>query len=190
MVPAIVEGHLDGRLLSVVWRQLGLDGRPLVVRDAGGSGFWKLASKYNEAGRHQLVVGLADLEQNECAPALLKRLQPARVSGFKLRLAVRMLESWLLADRVAVAAFLGVRVSAIPREPDREAHPKRALVNIARTSRRRWIREALVPNGSGALVGPEYTPVIGSFIDSQWDAARARLNSPSLERACLRWMEG
>ena len=189
MVPAIVEGHLDGRLLSVVWRQLGLDGRLLVVRDAGGSGFWKLASKYNEAGRHQLVVGLADLEQADCAPALLKRLKPPRVAGFKLRLAVRMLESWLLADREAAAAFLGVRVSAIPREPDLEAHPKRTLVDIARTSRRRSIREALVPDGSGALVGPEYTPVIGSFIDGRWNAARARLNSPSLERACLRWME-
>ena len=189
MVPAIVEGHLDGRLLHAVWRQLGLDDHPLVMRDAGGSGFWRLASKYNEAGRFQRVVGLADLEQAACAPALLARLKPSRSVGFKLRLAVRMLESWLLADREAIAAFLGVRVAAVPREPDREVHPKRTLVNLARTSRKRSIRDSLVPNGSGALVGPEYTPVIGAFIDERWTASRARLNSPSLERACRRWTE-
>ena len=189
MVFAVVEGHLDGRLLKVLWRQLGLDEHPLQVRDAGGSGFWLLASKYNEAGRHQRVIGLADLEQAPCASALMQQLKPSRSPGFKLRLAVRMLESWLLADRDAVAAFLGVRAAAIPREPDREAHPKRALVDLARTSRKRSIREALVPNGSGALVGPEYTAVIGSFIDVRWDAARARTNSPSLDRACMRWTE-
>ncbi len=189
MVPAVVEGHLDGRLLSVVWRQLGLDEQPLVIRDAGGSSFWRLASKYNEAGRHQRVVGLGDLENATCASALLQHLKPSRSAGFKLRLAVRMLESWLLADREAVAAFLGVRVAAIPREPDREAHPKRTLVNLARTSRKRSIRESLVPNGSGASVGPEYTPVVGAFIDSRWNAERARVNSPSLERACVRWAE-
>ena len=189
MVPAVVEGHLDGRLLKALWRQLGLDEQPLLIRDAGGSGFWRLASKYNEAGRHLRVVGLADLEQAPCASALLQHLKPSRSAGFKLRLAVRMMESWLLADRDSVAAFLGVRIAAIPREPDRETHPKRTLVNLARTSRKRSIREALVPNGSGALVGPEYTPVVGAFIDGRWDAARARANSPSLERACVRWSE-
>lgn len=100
-----------------------------------------------------------------------------------------MMESWLLADRDSVAAFLGVRIAAIPREPDRETHPKQTLVNLARTSRKRSIRQALVPDGSGALVGPEYTPVIGGFIDDRWDASRARANSPSLDRACVRWME-
>lgn len=189
MVPALVEGHLDGRLLRALWRQLGLDAQSLRLRDAGGSRFWQLALKYNEAGRHQRVVGLADLEQAPCPSMLLQRLQPARSAGFRLRIAVRMLESWLMADREALAAWLGVAARSVPHDPDREPHPKRALVELARSSRKRSIREALVPQGSGAIVGPEYTTLVGEFIDGQWRAARARPRSPSLERACVRWSE-
>lgn len=186
MIPALVEGHLDGRLLKVLWRQLrGID--ELVVRDAGGSAFWSLAVKYNQAGLHRTVLGLADLEQAACAPDLLARLGTARAPGFQLRIAVRMLESWLLADRQAIAAFLGVRVAQVPAEPDLDPHPKRSLVGLARTSRKRSIREALVPAESGAAVGPEYTPFVTAFIEAHWDCRRARPNSPSLERACARW---
>ena len=189
MVPALVEGHLDGRLLRALWRQLGLDAQSLHLRDAGGSRFWQLALKYNEAGRHQRVDGLADLEQAPCPSLPLQRLQPERSAGFRLRIAVRMLESWLMADREGLAAWLGVAVRLVPHEPDREPHPKRALVELARSSRKRSIREAHVPQGSGAIVGPEYTTLVGEFIDGQWQAARARPRSPSFERACERWVE-
>jgi hypothetical protein len=188
LIPALVEGQLDGRLLRVLWRQLGLAVDELNVRDSGGGNeFWRRAAGFNKAGRHQRVVGLVDLEQAACPLLLLKRMRPRLSEGFQLRIAVRMLESWLLADRQAMAAFLGVAIDRLPREPDLEAHPKRTLVELARRSRKRWIREALVPEGTGAAVGHTFTPVIGGFIDGQWHVSRARLNSPSLEKACVRW---
>lgn len=189
MIPALVEGFLDERVLKVLWRQLGRNPDDLLVRNAAGSPFWGLAQRYNQAGGHRLVLGLADLEQEPCASDVLRRRVPGRSAGFKLRLAVRMVESWLIADRDALALYLGVGVRVLPRDPDNEPHPKRRIVDIARRSRKRSIRDRLVPESTGALVGAEYTPAMAEFVDRYWDSSRARRVSPSLDRACLRWAE-
>ena len=188
MIPALVEGHLEERLLGVLWHQLGKSHRRLTVRNAGGSPFWKDARRYNEAGRHQLVVGLADLEQTRCAIDALKQLQKPLSAGFKLRLAVRMIESWIIADRVAFASHLGLHIAQVPIHPDLLEHPKRTVVELARQSGRRAVREALVPTGLSP-VGAEYTPFMAGFVESRWRLSEARKISPSLERACLRWAD-
>lgn len=190
MIHALVEGHLDGRLLRILLRQLGLGERELVLRDAGGhSNFWKAAERYNEAGRHRTVVGLADLEQAHCASQQLATLKHGLANGFKLRLAVRMIESWMVADRTAFASFIGVPLSRIPVEPDLEPHPKRMVAALAKQSSRRTIREGIAPQHNGALVGPEFTTLMAHFVECKWDSSRARQHSPSLDRACLRWAE-
>ena len=106
MLHAVVEGHLDGRLLRVLLTQLGHDTSSMVVKDAGGSGVWKTAQRFNEAGRHRTVLGLADLEQTPCPVMLLARLKGGKAAGFKLRLAVRMLESWIMAAARRLPASL------------------------------------------------------------------------------------
>lgn len=186
MIPALVEGHLEERLLAVLWRQLGKEDAQLSVRNAGGSPFWQHAKRFNDAGRHQVVLGLADLEQVACASVALQKLGKPLSTGFKLRLAVRMIESWVMADRHVFAIHLGVPVARVPPQPDLVAHPKRTVVDLARLSRKRAVREALVPTGEG-VVGAEYMPFMAGFVESRWSMDRARLNSPSLERACLRW---
>jgi hypothetical protein len=186
VIPALVEGHLEERLLAVLWHQLGKQDRQLTVRNAGGSPIWNHAKRYNEAGKHQLVLGLGDLEQASCASAALGALGRPLSAHFKLRLAVRMIESWVMADRETFAAYLGVRVAQVPRQPDLLPHPKRAVVDLARQSRKRSVREAMVPAGAG-LVGAEYMPFMASYVESRWQVERARINSPSLERACMRW---
>lgn len=188
MIHALVEGHLDGRLLKILLQQLGLGNRLIVLRDAGGhNNFWRSAERYNEAGRHGLVIGLADLEQQPCASRQLATLKRGLSAGFKLRLAVRMIESWIVADRAAFASFIGVPVSRVPLEPDLEVHPKRLVATLAKESKKRVIREGLAPQHSSALVGPEFTPLMAEFVESSWDSTRARRNSPSLDRACIRW---
>jgi hypothetical protein len=187
MLPAVVEGHLDGCLLRVLWAQLGHDPQDLVIRDARGSGFWDEVNRYNAAARHQWVIGLGDLEQSRCASEALHRIKGGLHPNFKLRLSVRMLESWLLADRAALADFLGVPVALIPANPDQEPHPKRCIGQISARSRKRRIRETMAPAGTGAAVGAEYTPVIKEFIAQAWSMQRAVARSPSLARACQRW---
>lgn len=180
---------MEAVFVPVLLAQLGrTDLRPVVRNAGGGAKFWPLARRFNAAGQHQVVLGLADLEQAACAPVLLAQQLPGGKSpGFHVRLAVRMLESWLLADRQALAGFLRVPVAAVPTQPDAQAHPKRTLIELARQSKSRTIRAALLPGDSGALVGPDYVATMCTFIEQHWQAARARPASPSLERACRRW---
>lgn len=188
---ALVEGQMELRVLPEILRQLGkreLTSQLVLNNARGGNRFWEIAARYNVAAKFQTIVGLADLEQEPCASELLKeKLKGERSARFHLRLAVRMVESWIMADRQAFAAFLGISQALIPTAPDEQEHPKRALVALAGRSRRKWIREALVPDGSGAAVGPEYVPVLADFVESTWKLVEARQSSPSLERACLSW---
>ncbi len=63
---------------------------------------------------------------------------------------VRHVEAWLLADRERISAFLGVGTVKVPRDPETLEDPTRTLVDLARQSRRRDIREDMVPRpGSG-----------------------------------------
>ena len=109
-------------------------------------------------------------------------------SGMCFRLAVRELEAWLMADVENCASFLGVGRKSMPLEVESLRAPKQDLVNLARKSRRRDIREGMVPPaGSRRRVGPEYTALLREFVQSSWDPQTARSNSPSLDRAmkCL-----
>ena len=77
--------------------------------------------------------------------------------GARYRVAVRAIEAWLLADAERLAKYLGIPRTLVPRFPDQGDHPKRTLVNLARRSRKRAIREGMTPRqGSGVQVGPEY----------------------------------
>ena len=189
VIPAVVEGYMESVFLPVVLNQIGrVDLQPNIRNAGGGTKFWPVAARYNEAGKHTAVIGLADLEQAECAPSLLASKLPYQSPGFHLRLAVRMLESWLLADRQSMASFLKVPVSAMPTNPDSEMHAKRLLVDIARRSTSKSIRDALIPDDSGGVVGPDYVATMSEFIGQHWRVAVARKTSPSLERACQRWI--
>lgn len=184
-VPALVEGRLDGVVLRTLWTQLGRPADELLIRDAGGSGFWRDAKRYNEAGRYQLVIGLADLEQAPCARAALDRLGEPRTQGFQLRLAVRMIESWLIADRAEFADFLGVSTAMLPTEPESLQHPKSLIHELSQRSRHRQVRLALARRGS-SVVAPEYTAFMATFVAQRWDARRASSRAGSLSRALLR----
>ena len=187
-VPALVEGHLDAVFLPKLFSQIGRSDLVLNIRDSGGgSKFWPDATRYNDAGRHQRIIGLVDLEQWECAPTLIRHELPNKNQGFHLRIAVRMLESWLIADRHSIAAFLRIKMSTVPVDPDAERHPKRKLIEIAGRSTRRAIRDAMLPGTTGATVGPDYVATMSEFVSKHWQVSAARLNSPSLERACTRW---
>lgn len=187
-IPAVVEGYLEAVFLPVVLAQFGrADLQPTIRTAGGGAKFWPIAVRYNKAGEHTAVIGLADLEQADCAPALLASELPRKSAGFHLRIAVRMLESWLIADRQSLAAFLKVPIAAIPADPDSEAHPKRKLAELSRKSTSKAIRDAMMPDDSGGIVGADYVATMSEFMKNHWQCARARKLSPSLERACNRW---
>lgn len=130
---------------------------------------------------------LTDLDAYACAPALLSDWAPRGIpEELIFRVAVREVESWLMADRKGFAAYLGVSVDRIPRAPESEVDPKRKLVQVARSASRK-IREELVPReGDRIPVGPAYNATLMQFVVSRWEPESACENAPSLARAMSR----
>jgi hypothetical protein len=103
----------------------------------------------------------------------------------RFRVAVRAIEAWLLADHIGVSSFFQVRPHDVPNDPESLRDPKIALVELARRSRSRHIREDMVPAPrTTARVGPGFVGRVMEFSDSTWSWKRAARRSESL-RKCL-----
>jgi hypothetical protein len=53
-----------------------------------------------------------------------------------VRVAVREVESWVLADRRRIANFLSAPLNSIPMDPEQLDDPKMALLTLARAHAR------------------------------------------------------
>jgi hypothetical protein len=106
--------------------------------------------------------------------------------GMQLRVAVRAIEAWLLADAEHLAAFLRVPRARIPPDPDAEPDPKNTLIALARRGSNRAICSDIVPRqGSGGRVGPGYSGRIIEFVSGAahpWRPEVAVQRSDSLRR--------
>lgn len=141
---------------------------------------------YNQSARRWPWLVLRDLNSDAgCAPLLRQELLPDPAPHMVFRLAVREMESWLLADRGAFSQFFSVHIRHVPEDPESILHPKRRLVDVVRRSRSRHVREDIVPpTGSGRSVGPGYLGRITDFVQTAWSPEAASLRSDSLRR-CL-----
>lgn len=142
------------------------------------------AGKYNQASKHFPFLLLTDLDQVECPPQLVREWIPSPVHpNFLFCVAVREVESWLLADRSGLAAFLRISVKMIPEDVEGLPDPKQFLINLARHSKRRDIREEVVPRpNSTAKIGPAYNHRMREFVQHYWNLSDAYRLSPSLAR--------
>jgi hypothetical protein len=137
---------------------------------------------YVNAARFAPWVVQRDLDADAaCAPALVRQLVADPPPGLCLIVAVRQVEAWLLADRTAIAAHLRISVALVPELPEALADSKATLVDLARRSRSREVREDLTPAvGSGRRVGSGYTSRLQSFVQREWNYQRASHAAPSL----------
>ncbi len=141
---------------------------------------------YNNAARFSPWFVLRDLDHDaECPPDLVREICPEPAEQMILRIPVREVESWLLADRTALASFLRVPTNRIPQDPESLDSPKRSMVQIARRSRTRGIIDDLVPEeGISAVVGPRYSARLSEFVAGDWNPVGAAILANSLQR-CL-----
>ncbi len=139
---------------------------------------------YNRAARFSCWLVLRDMDRDAaCVAALARRLLPVPAPHMRLHIAVRAVEAWLLADAERIAEQLAVRVGCVPSNPEALANPKRSLIDVARHSRRRGIRDAIVPvEGTTAQTGPGYTGFVIEFVESRWRPSVAAKHAPSLAR--------
>jgi len=83
-----------------------------------------------------------------------------------------------------LARFLGIREEKIPFDTDKIPDPKRFLIDIAKDSKNRDIRDAIVPRrGSTSNIGPDYNDRLSWFAANEWNLKRAVNYSESLKRA-------
>lgn len=159
-----------------------------VLSCLGKKGFGYLKAnmaKFQKIARQIPCFVLTDLDQYPCPTALREDWKTFSMPrDFIFRIAVRSVESWLMADRKNFADFLGISIQRLPLNPDDERYPKQLLINLARKSNRRVIREDLVPKkNSTAKVGPNYNARLGEFVREKWIISSAQSNSQSLSRA-------
>lgn len=160
-----MEGPIDEAVLRRLLEFLGAVPGPIYGKQ-GKDRLLQQISAYNHASRISPWVVLIDLDRDaDCAPSFRLRHLAAPEPNLCFRVAVRTVEAWLLADRARFSSFFAVALSKIPHKPEELPDPKRMVVSLARSSRRREIRRDLVPREeSGRVVGPAYTSHLLAYI--------------------------
>ena len=194
MTPIPINLAVEDRLSEVVLRRLlnYVSGRYAIgtVYGKTGNGYLRRTiNGWNNAARGTPFAVLTDLDSIVCPKALIDDWLPnQQQSNLLLRVAVREVESWLLADAENLAKFLHIRKYLIPDNPDTLLNPKETLVNLARKSKLSEIRKRLVPEaGSTARQGRDHNGCLSTFIDDSWDIGAARTHSRSLHRTLAKF---
>lgn len=187
---ASVEGTTDEAVLRRAVQHLGATLGP-VYGKAGKASLLKQLHSYNQAAQFWPWIVLVDLDHDAgCAPPARAQWLPNPAPHMCFRIAVREVESWLLADRETLAHYLGVPLSRIPTHPEDLDDPKATLVNLARSSRRRDIRMDMAPRPeSGRQVGPAYASHLIEYAQNLWQPGVAAQHADSLQRFLRRLAE-
>jgi len=137
-------------------------------------------SAHNQAAQFTPYLVLVDLDNDECPPSLINKWLTFQKSGnLVFRVAVREAESWLISDRDNFAAFMGISKDIVTTTPENLPDPKEYLITLARRSRKRKIKDDIIPDGQ-ATVGRNYNTCLADFVFRKWDAKKAMRNSQSL----------
>ncbi|MBW7866388.1 MAG: hypothetical protein H3C30_18470 [Candidatus Hydrogenedentes bacterium] len=154
-----------------------------------GSGYLRAnLKKLSELSVHIPVLLITDLDQTKC-PSLLLNDWAGRMrlgKNLLLRVAVREIESWLLADQEAMRSLFAANTAKIPNEPDTISDPKRFLLNLARKAPAKIRNELVADEGSTARQGLGYNAVLCDFVRKEWAPDRAAKRSTSLYRTIHR----
>ncbi len=184
-VNVLIEGSTDEPVAKRLLKHCGLEVGTVYGRK-GKPDLLRRIPNYNQAAQFAPWFIVVDLDtDSQCPSQALSKWLPDPAIGMRLRIAVRAIESWLLADKENMAQFLGVSSSRLQHNFDLDLDPKETLINIARHSRNRSLREDIVPRPmSGAKVGPLYVPQLTRFVNELWRPDTASIESESLRR-CL-----
>lgn len=184
---AAVEGSVDEAILRRLVSHVGGELGPTYGK-RGKQHLRDRLAGYNNAAEHAPWITLVDLDHDfDCAPPLRNEWLPNPARWMCFRVAVREVEAWLIADHEGIAEYLSLSKATIPRESEDLEDPKRTMVDLARRSRRRDIREGMVPSeGSGRDVGPTYASSLIEFVLNHWSPQRAQHRADSLRRCIER----
>ena len=173
------------RLLSYVDRDYAVG----LTYGREGFGYLRKTIKgWNRAAKGVPFMVVTDLDRYPCPSALIRDwLVETQSPNLLLRVAVREVESWLLADAANLARYLDAPEKHVPGDPDELQDPKASLIALAGRSRSKELRSRIVPRiGSTAKQGPDYNSSLSNFVQANWDIRAASLASPSLARTVVK----
>ncbi|WP_200391590.1 hypothetical protein [Roseibacillus ishigakijimensis] len=190
-VHCAVEDKLSEAILLRCFSECGLTHATTLSR--GGFGYLKkIAPALNLSAQGMPYVMLTDLDDGPCAPELIANWMNGQMRHphFLLRVAVREVEAWLLADTANFSQFLGISANLLPEDCEMLPDPKLELLKAARRSRHRKIREDLVTQEAhGPVQGPDYNGALAKFVAENWDLSEAAGRCPSLQKLMIRLRE-
>lgn len=119
-VNVLIEGITDEAVVRRILEYAGLTCGTVYGKSGKGPLLQRLPN-YNQAARFVPWLVVVDLDQDaECAPPFVQSVLSNPAGGMQLRVAVRAVEAWLLADAERLADFLGIRAARVPPNPDAE----------------------------------------------------------------------
>ena len=184
-----VEDALSEAVLRRLLRHCGAAYAVGTVYSRGGFGYLrKRIHGWNAAAKGKPFLLVTDLDSATCPNKLIEDWLPVpKHDNLLFRVAVREIEAWLLADAKGLANYLAVKPGRVPLSPEAHPDPKRKLVELAGESRKKQIREDIVPRkGSTAQQGPGYNACLTEFVQTVWDVESAANNAMSLRRTLTR----
>jgi len=191
IVVLATEDELSEAIGIKLLAEINLEPQSIQYLRKNGSGY--LRSKLNnwkELSQIRPVLLITDLDQISCPMKLITTWLggSAVPQDLLLRVAVREIESWVLADHEAVRQLIGKK-GKLPPSPDELSDPKSHLLQLAQLAPRE-IREDLVKeNGAITSQGIGYNARLRHWVSSSWSAERASTRSPSLARTRIRLKE-
>ena len=156
-------------------------------------------SEFNKLSETHPVVLLIDLDNDDCAPLLIKKLVKDKNKDFIFNIAVDEAEAWLMADRKGFASYFRIKTEDMPFARQTKQGGKKLLTEmyfnykssmylthelIKKSKNSEYIQQ-LTPKKNAAK-GPEYNSCMLPFIQNAWNIDDARQNSDSLNRMILR----
>jgi hypothetical protein len=179
----VVEDYLTESIIKKILRNY--ENKFFISAILGKCGFGYIKNRiddFNKTTKSLAFLIIADLDQYECPPQIIKEwLHHPKNPNLLFRIAVKEIESWLLADRINFAKYFAISHNLIPKDVELIDDPKNFLINLARKSPKRDIRESIAPKfHSTAKIGPNYNDCLSIFVQKKWQFYEAAKNSVSL----------
>lgn len=154
----------------------------LVLRKRGNGYLKSKITNFCEIAQHTPVLLITDLDTISTVEKLkLNWLNKTKLpKTFLFHVAVREVESWILADHQGMKQMLGKKVNKFPVAPDDLADPKSHLLNLAASAAREVRDDLVAERGSVARQGLGYNKRLSAFVTDTWDPEAAADRSPSL----------
>ena len=161
---------------------------PLKIR-GGKSHILKNLLKYNQSAKNLKFLIIVDLDKTNCVVDFIKKHfhNVSLNKGLIFRVAIREIESWILADKIGFCNYFKVPKKHLQINPDDLHDPKQFLIETIKKycKNKRRKEDITVQKGSNAIVGPAYNSALIEFIKDAWCIESARQNSPSLNRCIV-----